>query len=254
MLSKPLRCTTDLEVWPRSDDYYTHWEQPVIQFRLRDPGSWHPWVQKINDFLREYETTVPEDPPRAPCSTKRRDQYTMRSETCELAMRTWSPCTADEFYGYALGTPCVFLRLNHIHYWVPEPYNISVPLPIPMDMPENLRQIMHQRPAHQYGDFIWVSCDGEFPADQENIGPIQYIPANMPPGFPTARLHTADRIPQSARGLPDQIPGPLVGVFFENPRRGVLINVECRVWSRDITQYYDRTSRVGRARFELFVE
>lgn len=40
----------------------------------------------------------------------------------------------------------------------------------------------YQRPAHQYGDFIWVSCDGEFYADQENIGPIQYIPANMPPG------------------------------------------------------------------------
>ncbi|KOB71164.1 putative sodium/potassium-dependent atpase beta-2 subunit [Operophtera brumata] len=156
----------------------------------------------------------------------------MRSEACAMAMRMWGPCSPDNYYGYADGSPCVFLRLSHIHYWVPEPYNMTSSLPLPNDMPEQMRTLMLQRPAHQYGDYIWVSCEGEFSSDKENIGPIMFIPL---PGFPTSRLHTADRIPYSSRNMPDQVQGPL-----------------CRIWSRDI--FYDRSSRYGRARFELFVE
>ncbi|KAI8427373.1 hypothetical protein MSG28_001933 [Choristoneura fumiferana] len=181
----------ELEVWPRSADDY-RWEQPLIQFRPADPGSWHPWIQRINSFLSAYETTVPEDPARAPCTIHSRHEHQNRSPNCDIAMRTWGHCTADFLYGYPEGKPCVFLRLSHVHQMA------------------------------QYHDYIWVSCDGEFMADQENIGPIEYIPPIevAPPGFPT--------------------------------NRGVLINVECRIWTRDI--YYDHTGYTGRARFELFVE
>ncbi|XP_059058995.1 sodium/potassium-transporting ATPase subunit beta-2-like [Achroia grisella] len=240
----------ELEVWPRSEEY--NWEQPRIQFRPSDAGSWHHWYRRINEFLRDYETTVPDEPPRAPCSIHNRRDQQMRSDNCDLAMRMWAPCTADEFYGYHIGKPCVFLRLSHIHYWVPEPYNMSMPMALPPEMPEHLKHAMHQYPARHYGDYVWVSCGGEYNADEENIGPIQYIPAGLPPGFLMSRLHTADRIPYSSRNMPDQIPGPLIAVFFENPRRGLLINVECRIWTRDI--YYDRSSRVGRVRFELYID
>ncbi|XP_028162573.1 sodium/potassium-transporting ATPase subunit beta-2-like [Ostrinia nubilalis] len=239
----------ELEVWPRSEEYT--WEQPLIQFRPSDTGSWHPWFRRMNEFLKAYETTIPEDPPRAPCSTRNKRDDPIRSNNCEIAMRMWAPCTADEFYGYNMGRPCVFLRLNHIHYWVPHPYNVSTSLPIPPEMPENMKQFMMNRPAQHFGDYVWVSCGGEYNSDKENIGPIQYIPAGLPPGFPLSRLHTADKIPYANRNLPDQIPPPLIAVYFENPRREVLINVECRIWTRDI--YYDQSSRVGRARFELFV-
>lgn len=30
---------------------------------------------------------------------------------------------------------------------------------------------------------VWVSCEGENPADQENIGPISYIPRRGFPGY-----------------------------------------------------------------------
>ncbi|KAL4705887.1 hypothetical protein ACJJTC_002768 [Scirpophaga incertulas] len=239
----------ELEVWPRSDEYT--WDQPLIQFRPSDTGSWHHWYKRINDFLRAYETSIPEDPPRAPCSVHSRHDSSMRSSNCEMAMRLWAPCIVDEFYGYNIGKPCVFLRLNHIHYWVPEPYNVSTRLAIPTEMPEHLKQFMIQRPAQTFGDYIWVSCGGELSSDKENIGPVQYIPAGFPPGFPTSRLHTADRIPYAVRHVPDQVPPPLIAVLFENPRREVLINVECRIWTRDII--YDPSSRVGRARFELFI-
>ncbi|XP_039765193.1 sodium/potassium-transporting ATPase subunit beta-2-like [Pararge aegeria] len=251
----------ELEVWPRADVY--NYEQPLIQFRAADPGSWQPWFDKINTFLQAYETTVPEDPPRAPCSIQRHDQR-LTSPNCEQSLRAWMPCTADKFYGYNLGKPCVFLRLNHIHYWVPEPYNMTTRMSLPDDMPDNIKRAMQilaneqrnqnlQRlPSTLHGDYVWVSCNGEFSSDVENIGPIQYIPVHSPPGFPINRLHTADRIPRAARSLPDLNPAPLVAVYFENPHRGVVINVECRIWTRDIV--YDRSSRVGRARFEILVE
>lgn len=30
---------------------------------------------------------------------------------------------------------------------------------------------------------IWVSCEGENPADKENIGPVQYYPRQGFPGY-----------------------------------------------------------------------
>lgn len=54
---------------------------------------------------------------------------------------------------------------------------------------------------------VWVSCEGENPADVENIGPIQYIPSRGFPGFffPFANI--------------DGYLSPLVAVFFERPSR-----------------------------------
>ncbi|CAB3231540.1 unnamed protein product [Arctia plantaginis] len=241
----------ELEVWPRSEEY-PNWNQPLIHIRSNDPGSWLHWYRRLNDFLKEYETTVPEDPPRAPCSVYNRLDPHSRSDPCDIAMRIWGPCSADNFYGYVEGKPCVFLRLAYLHYWVPHPYNMSTSLPIPADMPNHIKQAMRFYDTRQYGDYIWVACEGEFAADKENIGPIQYIPADLPPGFKTSRLHTADHIPYATRNLPDHVPGPLIAVYFENPRRGLVINVECRIWTRDI--YYDRNSNVGRARFELYID
>lgn len=54
---------------------------------------------------------------------------------------------------------------------------------------------------------IWVSCEGENPADMENIGPLRYIPQR---GF------LAQYYPfQNQEGYLS----PLVAVHFESPRR-----------------------------------
>ena len=54
---------------------------------------------------------------------------------------------------------------------------------------------------------IWVSCEGENPADVENIGPIQYKPRSGFPGF---------YFP--FRNSPGYL-SPLVAVWFEAPKR-----------------------------------
>lgn len=52
---------------------------------------------------------------------------------------------------------------------------------------------------------VWVSCDGETPADKEFIGPVRYIPG---PGFPGYQFPYT--------GQKGYLP-PLVAVQFEMP-------------------------------------
>lgn len=53
---------------------------------------------------------------------------------------------------------------------------------------------------------VWVSCEGENPADVENIGPVQYIPRR---GFPAYYYPFTNK---------EGYLSPLVAVLFEKPR------------------------------------
>lgn len=59
-------------------------------------------------------------------------------------------------------------------------------------------------------NMVWISCEGENPADTENIGSIQYIPRR---GFPSYYFPYLNQ--------PDYLP-PLVAIYFENPKRKYL--------------------------------
>lgn len=110
---------------------------------------------------------------------------------------------------------------------------------------------------------IWISCEGENPADIENLGPIQYIPQR---GFPGYYYPFANQKGYLA---------PVMAIKFERPKSkfdsfkarfvvskltylisiipaGVLINIECKAWARNII--HDRTDRRGSVHFELMVD
>lgn len=76
----------------------------------------------------------------------------------------------------------MFVRYNfQIYGWKPEFYNDTNSLPqnMPIDLKEHITGLKN---TYQL-DTIWVSCEGENPADQENIGPIEYIPRRGFPGY-----------------------------------------------------------------------
>lgn len=50
-------------------------------------------------------------------------------------------------------------------------------------MPVDLKQHINSLKDTHELDTVWVSCEGENPADQENIGPIEYIPRRGFPGY-----------------------------------------------------------------------
>lgn len=70
-----------------------------------------------------------------------------------------------------------------IYGWKPEFYNDTETLPekMPLDLKEHIADIKANNSLQL--NTVWISCEGENPADQENIGPIRYIPRRGFPGY-----------------------------------------------------------------------
>lgn len=128
-----------------------------------------------------------------------------RGKVCAVKIQTgFGPCTQENHYSYHLNEPCIFLKLNKIYGWKPELYNTTENLPD--KMPTSLKNEINSTITGPNPDEvsihylffpyfffflkillffqankIWVSCEGENPADIEHIGAVKYYPTN---GFP----------------------------------------------------------------------
>jgi hypothetical protein len=84
----------------------------------------------------------------------------------------------------------------------------------------------------------WISCDGENPADVENMGPISYLPQR---GFRANQFSTEK----------DSV-DPLIAIQFEDPKseificfnnrflinfnyfsEGIVVVVQCKMWTQN---------------------
>ena len=72
---------------------------------------------------------------------------------------------------------------------------------------------------------VWVSCEGENPADVENIGPIQYIPRRGFPGYFFPFINN------------DGYLSPLVAVWFERPASKFKQNTSFLYFNSAIPQF-----------------
>lgn len=135
-------------------------------------------------------------------------------------------CVKQQNYGYDDGMPCVLLKLNKIFDWEPVPYNLS-------EVPEEIK--------NSYKDYaIKVTCQGELPADRENLGDISYYPDE---GFHFKYYPYLNQ--QGYRS-------PLVFVQFENPKTGILLMIECKAWAKNII--HNRLQKIGTIHFELLID
>lgn len=57
---------------------------------------------------------------------------------------------------------------------------------------------------------VWISCEGENPADQENIGPVEYYPRQGFPGYYYPYENSEGYL------------SPLVAIHFTRPMRKLL--------------------------------
>uniref|UniRef100_A0A1B6D5Z4 Sodium/potassium-transporting ATPase subunit beta n=1 Tax=Clastoptera arizonana TaxID=38151 RepID=A0A1B6D5Z4_9HEMI len=199
------------------------------------------WVESLREFLDVYR--IPGKTPGRGQNIYKCDfhQFPPRGKVCDIDVRLWDPCTFENTYNYHLQKPCIFLKVNKIYDWVPDYYkNVS---DLPERMPDSLK-------AHIQNEFdlggaarlnqVWLSCQGESPADVENIGEVKYYPG---PGFPGYFFPF-----ENSEGYLS----PLVAVQFTRPRTGILINIECRAWAHNIK--YDRKERIGSVHFELMID
>lgn len=102
---------------------------------------------------------------------------------CEVKLNAFQPCTKEKKFGYEEGRPCIFLKLNKIFNWIPDYYNETNSFP--SDMPGKLQTHIDGRiKIKQDTKVVWVSCEGENPADIENLGrEVSYYSLSGEQGF-----------------------------------------------------------------------
>lgn len=199
------------------------------------------WMKSMKEFRDKYYTTKLNSTLARDCQYNNGNTVLPKGDFCKVSLDSYGSCAPDMGYGFGSGHPCIFLKLNRIYGWVPEYYNDTATLPqeIPAHTREKIVDFIKNKREPNY---IWVSCDGQSPHDRENQGELQYIPQ---PGFPYyfyPYLNTKDYM------------SPLVAVQFVKPQPGVLINMECRAWAKNIQYKANAQVREGSVHFELQVD
>ena len=197
----------------------------MIRFVQGQPFSYKPYSDHIQALLWLYENQEQESEALIDCENLPGERK--REGACRFVIDVLgSQCTWQRDYGYDWGQPCVLLKLNKIFEWKPMLYNAS-------ERPPELGNRWDP-------DYIGVSCHGENPIDQENIGPIEYFPAK---GFPKNYYPYLNQ---------EGYRSPLVMVKFSKPTNGVVINVWCKAWAKNIRHH--RQDSQGSIHFELLVD
>lgn len=194
------------------------------------------YVTGLQKFLEPYQPGSQMGDSFVDCS----DGYVAtkgEKKTCRFDVQRLRDC-AKSPYGYNQGQPCVLLKLNRIYNWMPDSYG---PAELPSDLVDlyNKQKKGNNLVQSYKPNQVFITCNGEDLVDQEHIGPISIYPETMPNYyFPYVNQ-----------------PGylsPIVMVQFLNADPGVLINVECKAWAKNIK--HNRNDRLGQVHFEILVD
>ncbi|XP_050301461.1 sodium/potassium-transporting ATPase subunit beta-2 isoform X2 [Anthonomus grandis grandis] len=217
-------------------------ESTLIWFKGSNKTNYQPWVDNLNQFLDRYYTPTKIAKGSGTVKPCTHSDFPRNDEVCEVEIRDWKECTKDHLYDYHRSSPCIFLKLNKIYGWQPQYYMTDEE--IPKEMPKALQEHIKsfKGPTLNMRKTVWVSCEGETPADKEYIGSVTYYPKQVQ-GFPGYFFPYLNR---------EGYLSPLVAVRFERPVAGIVINVECRAWAKNIK--YSRSERSGSVHFELLID
>jgi len=186
------------------------------------------WVNRTDTFLQPYNKAADN---AVDCAA---GQQPEAGSFCRFDLASLGSC-AQGNHGFDSNSPCLILKLNKIFGLVPDFYTKEDAAELPEDMPDMVKNNING--AEQK---VWVSCQGENPADKEGMAEFEYFPADA--GFPAQYFpYTNQKNYQS----------PLVAVKLNKVEVGQLLHIECRAWAKNIN--YNRRDRVGIVHFELMV-
>lgn len=209
-------------------------EGSLIWYSKNDSETQVKWSNLLDTFLEPYlkKTTGSN---QVQCSF---DKLPGSGQSCVVRMDSFGPCSNDNHYGYNTTSPCIFLKLNRIYGFTPEYYNDVNSLPD--QMPKDLKDYIKGLEENQRNQ-IWVTCSGEHPADKENLQPIgfDYYPTRGFANYFYPFKNTENYL------------SPLVAVKVMEPTVGVLINIECRAWAKNIEYQGGNKDRKGSVHFEV---
>lgn len=213
-------------------------ESTLIWFQGSNKTNYMKWVNNLQESLDKYYTPGKTEKGTASIRRCSYTQSPQRGQVCDFDVRLWDECSPDKFFNYHRNAPCIFLKLNRIYGWIPDYYDD--PNDLPEEMPILLKDhIARVKPEERRT--IWISCEGENPADIEYLGPISYYPKVQ--GFPGYYYPY-----ENSEGYLS----PLVAVQFLRPISGIVINIECKAWAKNIK--HNRQDRLGSVHFELLID
>lgn len=239
----------------------------LIWFRHGAGGNWQQLKKNLDQFLVQYTpgyfanqgaSLTKCDFENTPLQNRNPATDILgnhQDKSCEFNIEWLSDpnaaykCIKQEDYGYRHGKPCILVKMNRVYNWVPIPYTMEEVQNHTM-MPQELKTyIQAEYDSNGCGDrqgvcpwlnMVWLHCSGENDPDRENIGPVTYTPYRGFPGyfFPY----------RNQRGYLS----PVVMVQLKNPEPGVLMNIECTAWAKNIQ--HNRLKRSGLVHFELIMD
>jgi len=205
-------------------------------------ASYQEWTARIRKFLQTYKNGT-EYETRLNCNkdTKPNELNGCKFDVSALEDFCWSKDSKKdknkEHFGYDVGSPCIFLKLNKIFGLENKPFEDEFPTAMPEELQTHIKAQTNNK------DQVWVDCQGKYPADKEILeDAVTYFPKSK--GFPSFYF--------PYKGQKNYV-SPLVAVKF-NPKKaaiGQLIHVECRAWAQNIG--YNRRDKIGIAVFELHI-
>merc|ERR1712110_588442 len=75
-------------------------------------------------------------------------------------------------HGFDSNSPCLILKLNRIYGLIPDFYTAEDAADFPDDMPQSLQNKIKTSAEKK----VWVTCEGENPADREGFTSFEYFP------------------------------------------------------------------------------
>jgi len=242
----------------------------LIWFRHGAGGNWQQLKENLDHFLEHYEPGyfANQGASLTKCDFEtnplNRGDLQAKDKSCEFNKEWLSDqgsdfkCISEENYGYLQGQPCILLKMNKIYNWRPIPYTMEDVFnhtTMPGKLKHDIEKIWDEkcvgfptsgfdengnyRPC-PYMNMVWLHCDGEDDPDKENIGPVTYTPFRGFPGYFYPY--------RNQRGYLS----PIVMVQLKKPVPGVIMNIECTAWARNID--HSRMRRRGLTHFELIMD
>jgi len=133
--------------------------------------------------------------------------------------------------------PCIFLKLNKIFHWKPEPIPIRELDDEAYDgMSPGLKEII--RASSSSPDNIYFDCAGRYPADRDTVR-FTFHPASQ--AIPAKYFPYTGGNYQS----------PVVALQVESAQRGQLLHLECRAWYKGVK--HSTKHKDGLVQFEVMV-
>ena len=206
----------------------------MIHFRPGQNSSYYPWVKDIENYLKPYRELYYQ---RGECRS-----FPQRNERCPfLPDLSRHPCGPN--FGYDSGSPCVLVKLNRMYNWKPSPYRSLDDIKdgiIRNSKGITIEPKVRDSELNSGEGQISIQCEGENAADKEKLSKIEYWPRQ---GFP------AEYFPYTNQK--DYL-SPFVLVKFNNPTRGMVINIECIAMDRKIA--INRYDREGSVSYQLMID